>query len=86
MKTTANPAEARAAVSNKTVEQCVLFAATCPKCRQQVLQHGYNRVLLFGFLDVDLPIEAYCPTCDAFWAISADERRAIVGALAPGRD
>lgn len=83
MKTTAShPTGARAAISRKTVEQRVLFAATCPTCRQQVLQHGYSRVLLFGFLDVDHPIEAYCATCDEFWPISAAERRAIVGALA----
>jgi len=43
MKTTANrPTEARARVSMKPTENSVLFAATCPKCRQQVLQHGYR--------------------------------------------
>jgi hypothetical protein len=66
-------------------ESCVVFAATCPKCRQQVLQYGYSRVLLFGFLDVDHPIEAYCSPCDELWPISAAERRAIVGALSPAR-
>jgi hypothetical protein len=87
MKTTANRlTEARARVSMKPTENSVLFAATCPKCRQQVLQHGYSRVLLFGLLDVDHPIEAYCAACDEFWPISATERRAIVGALSPARD
>jgi hypothetical protein len=44
-----------------------------------------SRVLLFGFLDVDHPLEAYCATCDDFWPISAEERRAILGALSPAR-
>ena len=39
--------------------------------------------LLFGFLDVDHPIEAYCAKCDEFWPISAEERRALLGALSP---
>jgi hypothetical protein len=86
VKTTSNhPTAARAAVSNGTVQHCVVFVATCPKCRQQVLQHGYSRVVLFGFLDVDHPIEAYCATCDEFWPISSEERRAIVGALTAAR-
>jgi hypothetical protein len=84
MKTTAKHlTEARSRVSQKPAQNCVLFVATCPKCRQQVLQHGYSRILLFGFLDVDQPIEAYCAACDEFWPISAKERRAIVGALSP---
>jgi hypothetical protein len=66
-------------------QEWVLFAAICPKCRQQVLQHGYSRVLLFGFLDVDYPIEAYCAPCDEIWPISAQERRAVIDALSPTR-
>jgi primosomal protein N' len=65
------------------MQDWILFAATCPKCQQQVLQHGYSRVLLCCFLDVDHPIEAYCATCDEFWPISAEERRAILAALSP---
>ena len=85
MKTTANhPAEARANISNRPTKNCVLFVATCPQCRRQVLQHGYSRVLLFAYLDVEHEIEAYCAACDEFWPIGAEERRAIVGALLPG--
>jgi hypothetical protein len=84
--TTRHLTEARVDVSRRPTQNCVLFVATCPKCRKQVLQHGYSRILLFGFLDVDHPIEAYCGACDEFWPISAQERRAIVGALAPTRD
>jgi hypothetical protein len=86
MKTTANhPTEARAGtISKRPAKNCVLFVATCPKCRRQVLQHGYSRVLLFAYLDVEHEIEAYCAACDEFWPINAVERRGIVGALLPG--
>jgi hypothetical protein len=83
MKTAKDTTEARAGISSRSMQDWVLFAAICPKCRRQVLQHGYSRVLLFGFLDVDHPIEAYCATCDQFWPISAGERRAILVALSP---
>jgi hypothetical protein len=87
MKTTANhPAEARTGISTRPTKNCVLFVATCPKCRRPVLQHGYSRVLLFAYLDVEHEIEAYCAACDEFWSISAEERRGIVGALAPAQD
>ena len=83
--TTANhPTEARAGISKRPTKNCVLFVATCPKCRRQVLQHGYSRVLLFAYLDVEHEIEAYCSPCDEFWSINAEERREIVGALLPG--
>jgi hypothetical protein len=85
MKTTANhPTEARAGISNRPTQKNVLFVATCPRCRQQVLQHGYSRVVLFAYLDVEHEIDAYCAACDEFWSISAEERRGIVGALLPG--
>ena len=82
MKTVANHlAEAAGVIPNRTVKNCVRFASTCPKCRQQVLQHGYSRVLLFAYLDVEHEIDAYCAACEEFWPISAAERRAIVGML-----
>jgi len=87
MKTTANHStEVRAGIPNRPMQNRVLFVATCPKCRRQVLQHGYSRVLLFAFLDLEHPIEAYCAPCDEFWPISAEECRAIVAALSPARD
>ena len=85
MKTANHTTEARGGISSRPTQDCILFAARCPKCRKQVLQHGYSRVLLFGFLDVDHPIEAYCATCDELWPITPEERRAIVGALSPTR-
>ena len=85
MKTANHTTQVRGGISSRPTQHCVLFVARCPKCRKQVLQHGYSRVLLFGFLDVDHPIEASCATCDEFWPISAEERRAIVGALSPSR-
>ena len=83
MKTAQDTTEARAANASRPVEDWIVFAAICPKCQRPVLQHGYSRVLLFGFLDVDHPIEAYCAKCDGFWRIDARERRALLGALSP---
>lgn len=86
MKTTASrPTETRPRISNRPTNE-ILFVATCPQCRKQILQHGYSRVLLFAYLDIEHPIEAYCAACDEFWCISAEERRAIVGALSPAHD
>lgn len=83
MKTANDTTEVRGGISSRPMQDWILFAAICPKCRRPVLQHGYSRVLLFCFLDVDHPIEAFCTTCDEFWLISADERRAIRCALSP---
>lgn len=83
MKTANDTTEVRGNIPSRPMQDWILFAAICPKCRRSVLQHGYSRVLLFCFLDVDHPIEAYCATCDEFWPISAEERRAILGALSP---
>jgi hypothetical protein len=84
MKTANETKEARGGIPSRPIQEWILFAAICPKCRQPALQHGYSRVLLFGFLDVDHPIEAYCAKCDELWPISAEERRALIGALSPG--
>ena len=82
--TTANDTtELRATIPSKPTQEWILFAAKCPKCQRPALQHGYSRVLLFGFLDVDHPIEAYCTKCDEFWPISAAERRELLGTLSP---
>jgi hypothetical protein len=83
MKTVDDTTDARRRIPSRPMQDWILFAAMCPKCRRPVLQHGYSRVLLFGFLDVDHPIEAYCDTCDEFWPISAEERRVLLGALSP---
>jgi len=83
MKTTAHGiAGTRESATNKLAHDSVLFTATCPKCQQLVLQQGYSRVALFGFLDMLHPIDAYCSECDEFWPISVEERHAIGASLA----
>jgi len=57
------------------------FASSCPKCRHQQLQRGFSRAVLLRLLSSNDPIEAYCPTCDEFWAISSRERVALLGEL-----
>jgi hypothetical protein len=82
MKTTAQgTARARESIANKLAHDSVLFTSACPKCQQQVPQHGYSRVVLFGFLDMLHPIDAYCPACDELWPISAEERQSIGASL-----
>lgn len=85
MKTTNHTPEVRGGITSRPRQDCVLFVVRCPKCRERVLQHGYSRVHLFGFLDGDHPIEAYCGTCDEFWAIGAEERRAMLDFLSLAR-
>ena len=83
MKTANDTTEAHGRTPSRPMQDWILFAAICPKCQRPVLQRGYGRVLLFGFLDSGHPIEAFCSTCDEFWPISAAERRALLGALSP---
>ena len=73
---------ARENTTNKLAHNSVLFTATCPKCKQQVLQHGYSRVVLFAFLDMLHPIDAYCPACDQLWPLNVEERNTIGASLA----
>lgn len=78
MKTIAHgSAGARESTANKLAHEGVLFTSTCPKCQQQVLQHGYSRLVLVAFLDMLHPIDAYCPACDQLWSLSAEERHTI---------
>jgi hypothetical protein len=82
MKTTADGmAGSRESIANKLAHDSVPFTSTCPKCQQPVLQHGYSRVALFGFLDMAHPIDAYCRACDELWSISAVERQGIEASL-----
>jgi hypothetical protein len=52
----------------------VPFLATCPNCKIRQTQHEYSRAVLLMLLSHGHPIEAYCPECDEFWAISVHER------------
>jgi hypothetical protein len=62
------------------------FAAVCPKCKDVRFQRGYTPRSLFRLLGRNQPIEAYCVVCDAFWPISAKERRALVERLLSTRE
>ena len=46
------------------------FLATCPKCKIRQPQHRYDRAAFLTLLNHGHPIEAFCPGCDEFWAIS----------------
>jgi hypothetical protein len=47
-------------------------------------QPGFDRGSLLKLLSRGCPVEAYCPTCNAFWSISAKERAALVAAVIAG--
>jgi len=57
------------------------FDSSCPKCRREQSQGGISRARLLRLLDSGHPIEAYCTTCDEFWAVSPRERAAIASKL-----
>ena len=57
------------------------FDSSCPKCRRQQSQGGVSRARLLRLLASNQPIEAYCTTCDEFWAVSPPERAAIASKL-----
>jgi hypothetical protein len=82
MKTPVKIADAHADRPRPLAQDGVIFTSTCPKCQQQVQQDGYSRVVLFSFLDMVHPIDAYCAACDELWAINAEERHAIAESLA----
>jgi hypothetical protein len=67
---------------NILMHESIPFSSTCPKCRQDQLQCGYSRGILVRLLNTGREIEAYCETCDEFWAISAPERVRIANGLA----
>ena len=57
------------------------FSSTCPKCSARRLQRGFSRATLDKLLTGGDPIEAYCASCDEFWAISAAERASLAAGL-----
>ena len=73
--------------SSRTSAACNMYEAnfffysSCPKCRREQSQGGLSRARLLRLLDSGHPIEAYCTTCDKFWAVSAQERVAIAKEL-----
>lgn len=60
--------------ADRRIQGSIPFLATCPKCKQPQPQHGYNGATLLRILNRGYPVEAYCPACEEFWAVSAHER------------
>ena len=57
------------------------FLATCPKCKHQRVQHGYDRAALQRLFHRGFPVRAYCAECGEFWAIDAHERARLAAWL-----
>ena len=57
------------------------FASECPRCSHDRVQPGYARDELQQLLDSGAAIEAYCSSCDQYWAISVEERADLARAL-----
>ncbi len=55
----------------------ISFVSTCPLCRHPRKQNGYDRLELLESLNTDLPIDAYCLSCDVLWPITAQERSQV---------
>ena len=68
--------------AGSSMDAAVLFASVWPQCFQARVQRGYSRAVLGSFLGANHIIEAYCMSCDEFWAISPGERAALVDLLA----
>jgi hypothetical protein len=64
----------------------VKFESQCPQCRQQRLQAAYTQAELRRLLSYGRPVEAFCPPCDQFWAVSVEERVALAKTVLPGYD
>ena len=65
--------------------ESIPFASMCPKCLGQQPQRGFSRAALGELLNGGHPIEAYCVTCDEFWAISLSERVALAEGLSSAK-
>jgi len=55
------------------MHESVPFLATCPKCKHQRVQHGYDRAALLRLFHRGYPVRAYCLECEEFWAINTHE-------------
>jgi hypothetical protein len=67
--------------SNDQVPDAVGFVSMCPNCKDARCQRGYSFRTLVTFLVSDQPVEAYCPVCNDFWPIDANERSALAWML-----
>jgi hypothetical protein len=59
-----------------------IFAASCPACGEQRLQHAHTRRTLIRSIQANQIIDAYCPECDLVWPINTQERVLIACAIA----
>jgi hypothetical protein len=74
----------RTVEDGQTLES-VPFASRCPERLMQQPQRGFSRAALGRLLNGGHPIEAYCVTCDEFWAICLRDRVALADDLSAGK-
>ena len=67
--------------TNDRMPDSVGFVSMCPNCKDTRFQRGYSFRTLVTFLVSDQPVEAYCPVCNVFWPINANERSALAWML-----
>ena len=79
--TTQVPGGAHGRSPDNRMHESVPFSSTCPKCRVHQIQRGFSRAALGRLLNNGHPIEAYCVTCDEFWAITPRERASLAAGL-----
>lgn len=79
--TTGMAGGARGRGADNLMHESIPFTSTCPKCQAQQAQRGFSLAALGRLLNGGHPIEAYCVTCDEFWAISPRERAALASGL-----
>jgi hypothetical protein len=63
----------RAEAGSGRMQDAVPFLATCPKCKHQRVQHGYDRATLLTLFNRGCPVRAYCLECEDSWAINNHE-------------
>jgi hypothetical protein len=61
------------AEADERAHEAVPFLASCPKCKHQRVQHGYDRGALVRLFHRGYPVRAYCQECEESWAINAHE-------------
>jgi hypothetical protein len=67
--------------ARRALDDTFPFISICPQCFHERRQLLYSYRVLGGFLKDDNPIEAYCPGCERFWTLSAQERAALTRLL-----
>jgi hypothetical protein len=57
------------------------FVSTCTACGQERMQNFYTGRGLLRLIEKGQVIDAYCPTCNAVWAINSQERVVMARAI-----